>query len=61
MNQPPKSQSDWDRLRDGSLDEPAQRRLLHERPAEPDPSDTERLRTVPSSVSSGIPQLMSPQ
>ena len=46
MNQPPKSQSDWDRLRDGSLDEPAQRRLLHERPAEPDPSDTERLRAV---------------
>ena len=46
MNQPPKSQSDWDRLRDGSLDEPGQRRILRERPAVPDPGDAERLRSA---------------
>ena len=46
MNQTPKSQSDWDRLRDGSLDEAGQRRLQRERPATPDPGDLERLRAA---------------
>lgn len=46
MNQTPKSQSDWDRLRDGSLDEAGQRRLQRERPATPDPGDVERLRAA---------------
>jgi hypothetical protein len=43
MNQPPKSQSDWDRLRNGSLDEEGLRRLQGERPPAPDPADGERL------------------
>ncbi len=46
MNQPPKSQSDWDRLRDGSLDEAGQARLQQERLAAPDPRDVERLQAA---------------
>lgn len=45
MTQPAKGQSDWDRLRDGSLDEAGLGRLLRQRPEAPDPADTERLRT----------------
>jgi hypothetical protein len=43
MKQPPKSHSDWDRLRDGSLDAAGLRRLLGEPPPQPDPADGERL------------------